>query len=195
MRIPVVAATALYLCFLAAGCGAGGGSAVSSVKANANIAFMGDSITYGWSLPAANFGVSGNTTTQMRNRFKFDVLEHGFKAVVILGGTNDMRFLTEPLDVGVSDAIANLQTMAENAESEKILVVLCEIPPLADNDDRVVAMNDAIIALAKANHYRLVDYYTPMAGHPEYFVDGIHPNDYGYFVMQGALSKVLPLDY
>lgn len=194
MRIPVVAVIVLWLSCLV-GCGAGGGSALSSVKANADIAFMGDSITYGWSLPTTNFGVSGNTTTQMRTRFKFDVLGHGYKAVVILGGTNDMRFLTESLDAGVADAVANLQAMAEDAETEKMLVVLCEIPPMADNDDRVVAMNAAIIALAKTNHYRLVDYYTPMAGHSEYFVDGIHPNSYGYFVMQEALSKVLPLDY
>ena len=194
MRIPVVAVIVLWLSCLV-GCGAGGGSTLSSVKANADIAFMGDSITYGWSLPTTNFGVSGNTTTQMRTRFKFDVLGHGYKAVVILGGTNDMRFLTESLDAGVADAIANLQAMAEDAETEKMLVVLCEIPPMADNDDRVVAMNAAIIALAKTNHYRLVDYYTPMAGHSEYFVDGIHPNSYGYFVMQEALSKVLPLDY
>jgi lysophospholipase L1-like esterase len=194
MRTSVCRMAALLMVCFVAGCGAGG-SNPPAVKADANIAFMGDSITYGWSLPTTNFGVSGNTTTQMLGRFKFDVLGHGYKAVVILGGTNDLRFLTESLDAGVSDAVANLQAMAEEAESQNILVVLCEIPPLVDEEDQVVAMNAAIIALAKAHHYRLVDYYTPMAGHPEYFVDGIHPNSYGYFVMQQALSKVLPLDY
>lgn len=194
MRTSVCRMAALLMVCFVVGCGAGG-SNPPAVKADANIAFMGDSITYGWSLPTTNFGVSGNTTTQMLGRFKFDVLGHGYKAVVILGGTNDLRFLTESLDAGVSDAVANLQAMAEEAESQNILVVLCEIPPLVDEEDQVVAMNAAIIALAKAHHYRLVDYYTPMAGHPEYFVDGIHPNSYGYFVMQQALSKVLPLDY
>jgi len=182
---------------LVTGCGAGGANLASfpTVKANANIAFMGDSITYGWSVPTSNFGVSGNTTTQMLSRFKPDVLGHGYKAVVILGGTNDMRFLTQSLDAGVSEAVANLQTMAEEAESENILVVLCEIPPIVDQQDRVVQLNVAIEALAKAKHYRLVDYYTPMAGHSEYFVDGVHPNSEGYIVMQAALAQVLPLDY
>ena len=111
MRTSVCRMAALLMVCFVAGCGAGG-SNPPAVKADANIAFMGDSITYGWSLPTTNFGVSGNTTTQMLGRFKFDVLGHGYKAVVILGGTNDLRFLTESLDAGVSDAVANLQAMA-----------------------------------------------------------------------------------
>ncbi|HEY6767724.1 MAG TPA: hypothetical protein VI386_23470 [Candidatus Sulfotelmatobacter sp.] len=39
--------------------------------------------------------------------------------------------------------------------------------------------------------YLLVDYYTPLVGHPEDFKDGIHPNAAGYVLMEAALSAVL----
>jgi len=37
----------------------------------------------------------------------------------------------------------------------------------------------------------LVDYFTPLSGHPEFFKDGIHPNAMGYAVMEDALSQVV----
>lgn len=193
-RVAVLTAL-LSLCFIG-GCGAGGGGAFnSSVKANANIAFMGDSITFRWSLPTTNFGVSGNTTTQMRSRYAGDVLGHGYKAVVILGGTNDLLRPTGQLGPVITLAVNNLQAMAAAADADHIHVVLCQIPPIVNLDGEVVQLNQAIAVLAKEHSYPLVDYYTPMAGHPEYFADGIHPNGEGYAVMQEALIKVLPLDY
>jgi len=156
---------------------------------------MGDSITFRWALPTTNFGVSGNTTAQMRFRYKGEVIGHGYKAVVILGGTNDLLHISLPLDQAISAAVINLQAMAEEAKADDIHVVLCEIPPIVNLDDEVVPLNQAIAAMAKANNYPLVDYYTPMVGHPEYFIDGIHPTTAGYAVMQQALTQVLPLDY
>lgn len=196
MKNTAAVLTALLSLCLIAGCGAGGGGAFNStVRANANIAFMGDSITNRWSLPTTNFGISGNTTAQMRARYAGDVLGHGYKAVVILGGTNDLLHRTEQLDPAITQAVDNLQAMAAAAEADNIHVVLCQIPPIINLDDQVVQLNQAITALAKEHSYPLVDYYTPMAGHPEYFVDGVHPNAEGYAVMQEALVKVLPLDY
>jgi lysophospholipase L1-like esterase len=38
----------------------------------------------------------------------------------------------------------------------------------------------------------VVDYFTPMVGHPESFQsDGIHPNSAGYAVMEAALAAVV----
>jgi lysophospholipase L1-like esterase len=201
MKNPVVALSALLIFGLSTGCGAGGpglggtSTAPPTVKANANIAFMGDSITFRWTLPTTNFGISGNTTAQMRFRYKGDVIGHGYKAVVILGGTNDLLHISLPLDQAISAAVINLQAMAEEAEADNIHVVLCEIPPIVNLDDQVVPLNQAIAAMAKAHSYPLVDYYTPMVGHPEYFIDGIHPTTAGYAVMQQALAQVLPIDY
>ena len=191
---------AMLLCLLT-GCGAKGGGpvlgpAVPNIKANANIAFMGDSITYLWQLPTSNLGVGGNPTQLMRERFAKEVLGHGYKFVVILGGTNDMRNLSNSVDSEVTEAAANLEAMAEEAADAKIHVVLCEVPPLIFEDDRIIPLNAAIAFIAKAHSYMLVDYHTPMEGHPEFFKpDGIHPNDQGYSVMQVALTKVLNVEY
>lgn len=162
---------------------------------NSNIAFLGDSITYYWSLPGTNFGVPGDTTAQMLERFPDQVLGHSYKAVVILGGSNDIRNKAIPVAEEVAAVVNNLKVMAADAEKEHLVVVLCDIPPIVDDDTRVMPLNAAIISLANANNYRLADFYTPMAGHPEYFKDGLHPNGEGYAVMQKALSEVLSLNY
>jgi len=164
--------------------------------ANGNIAFMGDSITAYWWLPQSNLGVPGNGTTQMLERFPVEVLGQGYRAVVILGGTNDIRPTSDAIEVQVTEATSHIEQMAQMAEKEHLTVVLCAIPPIVDEDGRAKAMNDAIKGVAQKYQLRFVDYYTPMVGHPEYFgSDGIHPNQDGYVVMQEALAKVLPLEY
>jgi lysophospholipase L1-like esterase len=164
-------------------------------QANGNIAFMGDSITAFWWLPKSNLGVYGNTTAQMLARYPSEVPNHGYKAIVILGGTNDVRVPTVPIQQAVDAAMSGIEQMATLAAQENLEVVLCKIPPIRDIDPRVVALNTQIESYAQQHNYKLVDYYTPMVGHPEYFRDGEHPNDQGYFVMQPVLTKVIPLDY
>ena len=164
-------------------------------QANANIAFMGDSITALWWLPKSNLGVSGNTTAQMLDRLPGEIQDYRYDAMVILAGTNDVRVVTTPIGEEVDSAISNIEQMAVLAEGKNIEVVLCLIPPIRGEDTRVNALNAAITTLAQQHQYKLVDYYTPMVNHPEYFRDGEHPNDEGYFVMQAALTKVIPLDY
>ena len=188
----------LSLCaalFLALGLTLGLTSCSQYPQASANIAFMGDSITAFWWLPKSNLGVYGDTTTQMLARFPKEVPNHGFKAIVILGGTNDVRVPTVPIEQSVTAAMSGIEQMAALAEQENLEVVLCTIPPIQGLDSRVVALNTQIISYAQQHNYKLVDYYTPMVGHPEYFRDGEHPNDQGYFVMQTALTRVIPLDY
>jgi hypothetical protein len=48
-----------------------------------------------------------------------------------------------------------------------------------------------IAALARSRGYLLVDYFTPMAGHPECFIDEVHPDKLGYSVMETTLSRVV----
>ncbi len=51
-----------------------------------------------------------------------------------------------------------------------------------------------IQALALEKHLPVIDLNTPSTGHPEYFGDGVHPNDAGYLVMamlvQQGLARV-----
>src|ERR1700736_490225 len=101
-------------------------------QASGNIAFMGDSITAFWSLPKSNLGIPGNTTTQMLERFSQDIAKRDYKAVIILGGTNDMRILSHPIQEEVEIASSNIEQMAALAERQNLTVVLCAIPPIRD---------------------------------------------------------------
>ena len=152
--------------------------------------FMGDSITAAWSVPGKNLGVPGNTTAKMLLRFPDEVPGHGYKTFVFLGGTNDIRY-----DIPIEDALGNITTMAKAARQAGMAVVLCELSPNYQDkfthDPDIRALNKMIVQLAASENYFLVDYYDPMVGHPEYFLDGLHPNAVGYAVMDRALLPVL----
>ncbi|MGB6687684.1 MAG: GDSL-type esterase/lipase family protein [Terracidiphilus sp.] len=152
--------------------------------------FMGDSITAFWPLPGANLGYPANTTAQMLARYPNEVLGHGYRTFVLLGGINDIRY-----GHTIQEAIANIATMAERSRNANMVVVLCELTPDYQDhfklDPKIRALNALIEQLVQSEHYLLVDYYDPMYGHPEYFLDGIHPNPAGYAVMDRALVPVL----
>lgn len=154
---------------------------------NSTTVFMGDSITAYWSLPDHNAGIPGQTTDQMLDRFASVVLGHDYKRVVILGGTNDTR-----LDSFVaSEVIENLSEMTMIAQSASIEVILCTVLPNFSevrSEERVVDLNQQIIALAGAKGLILVDYFCVLAGRPDYFIDGVHPNKSGYAAMENELG-------
>jgi lysophospholipase L1-like esterase len=182
---------AVLLITTLASCGSGYQPAFPfSNSLNSTSVFMGDSITQGWPLPDHNEGIFGQTTAQMLARFQVDVIGHGYKRVVILGGTNDVAIpQVNVLDVGV-----NLDAMTTMAEASGMEVVLCTLPPefpTTNNAGRFTSVNQEITNLAQSKHLLLVDYFTPMSGHPEFFKDGIHPNAMGYAVMEDALSQVV----
>lgn len=165
------------------------------VKADPGIAFIGDSITEGWHYPSANFGIHGNTTAQMLARYPRIIPGHGFHEVVILGGTNDTL-----LGVDSDQTIQNLEALGEETEQLHMQPVLCEIPPIFHSfrpDDRknympaVIQLNRRIALLAQTHHWKLVDYYTPLANHPTYSKDGVHMRHRGYLVMEAALLRQL----
>ena len=159
---------------------------------NRSTVFLGDSITQYWSLPVHNAGVAGQHTSEIFSRFSQDVLGRGYARVIILTGTNDIWS-----ENGQSDQVVQeIGFMAATARAAGIEPVLCKLPPMlnsaAFNAD-VVTLNATIANLALTNGYLLIDYYTPMAEHPEYFSDGVHPNTAGYAVMETALASVIKL--
>ncbi len=171
-------------------CGSGYGPAFPfSNSLNSTSVFMGDSITQGWPLPDHNKGIFGQTTAQMLARFNTDVIGHGYKRVVILGGTNDVNIP----QVNISDVAVNLNAMATMAEASGMEVVLCKLPPIERGNltERVTSVNQEITDLAQSRGLLLVDYFTPLSGHPDFFKDGVHPNAMGYAVMEDALSEVV----
>jgi lysophospholipase L1-like esterase len=165
------------------------------IAADTRIAFLGDSITEGWHYPRANFGIHGNTTAQMLARFPKVIPGHNYREVVILGGTNDVL-----LNVAPQQTIRNLETLGEETAEQHAEPVLCEIPPIFHSfrpgDSKnymptVIELNKEIAGLAQAHHWKLVDYYTPLANHPAYSADGVHMKRRGYLVMEIALLRQL----
>lgn len=56
--------------------------------------------------------------------------------------------------------------------------VLAQLPPL-------------IAQVAQERHLPIVDLYTPTRDHPEYFPDGVHPNDAGHELMANLVKTAL----
>lgn len=163
-------------------------SGCGSPKSNEHDAFMGDSITQGWTLPRVNLGIHGQTTAQMLVRFPHQIIGHGYTTVFILGGTNDVLLHIDP-----QATVANLGHMADLAESAKIEPVLAEIPPIFRDhgafSPAVVALNQQIVQLADSRHLKLVNYYGALIDHPDFESDGVHMKRRGYLMMDIALMR------
>jgi acyl-CoA thioesterase-1 len=210
----VKALVAFLLAGLIGGCGGGVGvttgssSAPDQVKASSNLtAFMGDSITQFWNIPAydpnptLNFGVVDETSIDMLARFKKDVIASDPGVVVILGGINDFFLL------GVANTNTDsIEAMAAMAQVAGIKVILCSVMPsdYTFNPQNftqadVQAFNEKLIEIARANGYLYADYYDEFLNSDgsiniSLYVDGLHPNAAGYAVMWKVLAPLLAED-
>jgi lysophospholipase L1-like esterase len=166
-------------------------AAIPFNHASSRIAFMGDSLTEGWSFPRANFGIFGQTTSQMLSRFPSQICGHGFREVFILGGTNDTLLGVDP-----QRTLQNLAAMVVAARTCGVDPLLGEIPPIYSSDGQflpaVAALNLRIVALANQLHAPLVDYYHALLGHPEAYSDGVHLKRRGYLRMEYTLVRSHP---
>ena len=162
------------------------------------IVFLGDSITDYWGKRGGqwfttpdwlNRGIGGQTTSQLLLRTRQDVIALHPRALIIQGGSNDMRLGFSP------EAIRdNIASIADIARANHIRVLVAAMTPVCDcvrplTGERTVAhirrLNDLLNALCKQHHYQYLDYYTPLADgagrmRPELTTDGVHLNDQGY---------------
>ncbi len=176
------------------------------------VACVGDSITqittYVSDLQAmlnqnytvANFGACGATVSL--SSVEPYLLENISKAaqafqpniVIILLGTNDARQDVYPyIDTFVDDykeLISKFQALESNP---KIYLV---IPPPVFNNTIGISKSDLadgviprIRQVANETGLPLIDTYTPMLNHPDYFIDGVHPNDDGARVIGEIIFK------
>jgi acyl-CoA thioesterase-1 len=189
----------------------------ASVYSSANlskIACIGDSITQitsyvsnlqtrvGNNSVVGNFGVSGATVTLasvepylFRNESDA-AKEFQPTTVIILLGTNDAR----------SDVIIYIDKFLEDYKiliskyqmlETKPQIYLVLPPPVYENNINISNsdLSEIIIPLIKqvANDTSLplIDSYTPLLNHPEYFVDGVHPNDDGARVIAETIYQYI----
>lgn len=175
------------------------------------VVFMGNSITEGWAQhfatmfpgkPYIGRGISGQTTPQMLVRFRQDVLALKPRAVVILGGTNDIAGNTGPSTIEMIED--NLASMSEIARANGIRVVLSSVLPVykypwaprLDPAMQIVKLNAWMKNYAAKNGAVYLDYESAMSDEKhglkcELTYDGVHPNTLGYRVMARLAEKAI----
>jgi lysophospholipase L1-like esterase len=179
------------------------------------VACVGDSITQWTEYPTylqlllgnqstvKGFGISGATVVlgsdrPFMNQTAFEeALEFQPTTIVILLGTNDARTNI------YRDHIANFTDdykvliTAFQALPSKPTVFLAKPPPLFNNNLSLSIENleqgviPRIEQVAKELDLRTIDVYGVMAGHPEYFVDGVHPNNQGAEAIAKEIHKTI----
>lgn len=172
------------------------------------IVFIGDSITEFWERfdlvffsqnNYINRGISGQTTSQIFERFQSDVIDLQPKCVIILAGINDIAENNGP--ISLEEIMENIIKMVEKSLKNNIEVLLCSILP-ADNFywnpkiqpiEKIRQLNQMIEAYCILKQLDFVDYYTEMVDEnlsldKKYTDDGVHPNSIGYLKMKAILE-------
>jgi len=176
------------------------------------VVFMGNSITDGWDdthpafFSANNFacrGISGQVSAQMLCRFKADVIDLKPRAVVILGGVNDICGNNGPVDMRhILDNIASMVTLARAAGITPLVGSPLPTdyafwrPELKGLGKSVRNYYDALRQLCREIDVTFVDFYPAMADAaggilPDLSDDRLHPNAAGYDVMEPIVLKAL----
>ncbi len=177
------------------------------------VVFLGDSITDGWRLNEyftgrdfINRGISGQTTIQMLARFRQDVTPLNPKAVVFLGGTNDIAS-----GISAGQIENNLATMGDLARVHGIRPVFASILPVSDYHKdadpayqmtvnrppaTIQAINRWLQEYCQSQGFVYLDYYSAMvdsAGQMQADLsdDGLHPNSKGYRVMSPVALEAI----
>ena len=196
-------------------------NALPPAKDEIRVAFMGDSITDGWSKPEFggffpgkpyfDRGISGQTTPQMLVRFRPDVIDLDPQVVVILAGTNDIAGNTGPMTLEQTEG--NLATMTELARAHGIRVVLSSVMPVRDGlktkngvalvqtkkrpPETISALNEWIKEICRGkSSSSILDYFSAMVDEQgflkaEVTYDGLHPNAEGYVVMAPLAEQAI----
>jgi lysophospholipase L1-like esterase len=179
------------------------------------VVFFGASMTEFWGKygtkffpgkPYVNRGISGQTTGQMVVRFRQDVIDLHPKAVVILGGTNDVAGNMGPMTPEMTEN--NWQSMADLAKANGIRVIFASITPSTDfwwhkglkPAEKIRTLNAWLKGYCASHGLTYLDYYSTLTDEEggmkkEFTVDGVHATAKGYAVMaplaQAAIDETL----
>lgn len=186
------------------------------------LVFFGDSIMKDWpvaktfknaSFRPLNRGVAGQETRRLLARLYQDVVLLRPRAVIILGGTND-------LELGIVREMTklNLREMVELCRWRGIPVLLGTLPPIgaamplggahlndsahsgidhaAEKSRNILAINKWIRAYCRSGACSTLDFHNILTRsdgsfNPDLFSDTVHPNDAGYAAMTALVRKTI----
>jgi lysophospholipase L1-like esterase len=185
--------------------------------AQIKIACIGNSITYGYgyddprSYPSQldsmlgdgwevkNFGVPGATMLR-KGDYPYHKLEAYANAkafnpdvIIIKLGTNDTK--PQNWDSHSAEFMSDYDSMLTELKAlpSKPYIILCTPVPAYSHGygirDSIVKLEIPLVTkLASNEKLKLIDLYTLMSDHSEWFPDGIHPNEYGLKEMASVIA-------
>lgn len=185
-----------------------------SNSSSTNVVFFGDSRAEEWLFPTnidgfsfVNFGINGQTSTQVLQRFDRQVLPLRPKIIVVQVGINDLK--TIPLFPDrktniIANCKNNIKEIVMRSRSVGATVILTTIFPVgevplvrkpfwsSDVDRAIVEVNSYIHSL-QAPNVIILDTYSLLAenGKNKYDRDTLHTNPKGYEVLNKELAKIL----
>ncbi len=189
----------------------------TTARAEIRIALVGDSITEGSGYPAklqrllgpdfsiGNFGVSGSTVSLESGMPYMD--QQAFRKsknfqpsiVVIMLGTNDASDKSRESNEDFSVDLRKLVGAYEALEGDQI-IWLVKPPPIFNNN---LSLNNTDLAenvipcieqVAADLNLTTVDVNNALANYPQYFGDGVHPNDDGAAIIANEIGDALTPD-
>ena len=181
------------------------------------VACIGDSITSGTEYPSdlakllgsnysiGNFGDSGATVRLDSSKpymnqpaFK-NAIEFEPKIIIIMLGTNDANpDLKQNTSNFVDDYITLISEFQSLESKPKVLIVLS--PPVFNNtigfSSEIFSQNivPSIELVASKTNLPIIEVYSSLLRHPQYFVDGVHPTDEGAKIIATIIYNVIISD-
>jgi acyl-CoA thioesterase I len=180
------------------------------------VACVGDSITAGteytidlWRLLGrnylvGNFGdpgatVSSSSDSSYVNQSAFEVaLQFEPKIVIIMLGTNDAHTTLNVTNADFVNSYVKLVNEFQNLASKpKIWIVMP--PPIFNNDANLSAqfipqnLIPNIEQVANTVNVSVIDVYSPLVNHGNYFPDGVHPDSNGSKAIATIICNALNL--
>lgn len=128
-----------------------------------------------------------------------DSMEFEPSIVVIMLGTNDAHTQqsTEGFVTDYETLVADYEALPGDQQ-----IILVKPPPIYDNNLELngTDLQEQVIPLieqvASDMSLPILDLYTALMNHPEYFIDGVHPNDNGAAAIAAEISQAITLgDY
>jgi lysophospholipase L1-like esterase len=182
---------------------------LQKTMAPVSVVFLGDSIFEYWGSRAGvwfdnpawiNRGIGGQTTSQLLLRERTDGFALHPHAIVLEGGSNDIRLGFSPANVR-----DNIESMGELAQMNHLSVFVTAMTPVCDcfrpltglrTVEKITRLNILLKQLCHDRHWSYIDLNSPLSdstGHmrKELTFDGVHPNEEGYNLLAPIITRVL----